>query len=93
MNEKVIFELPHIKLVQSEKMEIIVAVEDTELNDYVEDFLWDNYGLDEYGIVENEKDNLTCYYNYYEVKDLELLIEALKSLDVKEIVRIFAINN
>jgi hypothetical protein len=49
MGEKVILKLPHIRLIENEEMEIILIVEDTELNDYIDDFLWDEYELDEYG--------------------------------------------
>jgi hypothetical protein len=93
MDEKVLIELPHIKLIENEKLEIIVVVEDTELNDYVDDFLWDEYELDEYAIKFFEKNNLNYYYNYYNVEDLKVLKKALLCIDLKEVKRIFALNN
>ncbi len=93
MDENVLIELPHIKLIENEKMEIIVVVEDTELNDYVDDFLWDEYELDEYAVEFYEKNNQSYYYNYYKVEDLEVLKKALSSLDLEEVKRIFALNN
>jgi hypothetical protein len=93
MDEKVLIELPHIKLIENEKMELIVIVEDTELNDYVEDFLCEEYELDCYGVEFYEKNNQNYYYNYYNAEDLKVLKKALLSLDLKEVERIFALNN
>ena len=88
-----LYELPHVSLVQNENNDLVLIVEDTELNDYIDDYLWDNFQLDEYAVESRENKSLDIYYNYYQPKDLENLISALAAIDTNEIERIYKLNN
>lgn len=90
----VLFEVPHIKLVQLESGDYCLIVEDTVVNDYVEDFLWDDYEYQSTSVSMEGKTTLAIYYNYFDADfPVEGLIEALKTLDVVEVERIFRLNN
>jgi hypothetical protein len=90
----VLFEVPHIKLVHLESGEYCLIVEDTEVNDYVEDFLWDDYEYQSTSVSMEGKTTLAIYYNHFDADfPVDGLIEALKTIDVVEVERIFRLNN
>lgn len=92
--EEVLLELPHIKLVRLESGAYCLMVEDTELNDYVEDFLWDDYEYQSTTVSMQGREMPVVYNNYFDA-DFPVggLIEALKQLDVNEVERVFRLNN
>lgn len=93
MEKQVLFEIPHVTLTQSDDGIYCLIVEDTELNDYVEDFLWDNFEYQATSVTMNNKAKAT-YYNYFEPGlPIDRLVEALKQLDLNEVTRIYKLNN
>ena len=93
MIREVLFEIPHIKFVILDDGEYCLVVEDTELNDYVEDFIYEN-GIEIENVSLDNENGLSIYYNYFEGNlEAEKLIVALKKFDVKEVEAIFKINN
>ena len=94
MSKEVLFEFPHVKLVHLESGAYCLTVEDTELNDYVEDFLWDDYEYQATSVSLEGVSMLAVYYNYFDAGfPIEGVIEALKQLDPNEVERIFRLNN
>ena len=94
MKENVLFEVSHLRLVRLDDERYRLSVEDTELYDFVEDFLWDNYKIETEDIEfeSNGKVNI-CHYFFQPDFDISLLINALKKIDIKEIERIYKLNN
>jgi hypothetical protein len=94
MMEEVLLELPHIKLIHLENGEYCLMVEDTELNDYVEDFLWDDYEYMATTVTMQGRTGPVVYNNFFPADfPIADLIEALKGLDVAEVERVFRLNN
>lgn len=92
--EEVLWEVPHIKIVRLESGEYCLVVEDTELNDFVEDFLWDDYEYQATSVSMQGRSNPAVYYNYFDANfHVDGLIEALNQLDLNEVKRIFSLNN
>lgn len=90
----VLFEIPHIKLVSLETEEYCLIVEDTKLNDYVEDFLLKDYDYQSIFVSVEGSKTPVVYHNYYNANILaEGLVDALRTLDVVEVERIFRLNN
>jgi len=86
--------MPHIKLVQLESGAYCLSVEDTMLNDYVEDFLWDDYEYQSTEVAIQEGTTLAVYYNYFDADfPIEDVIDSLKQIDVNEVERVFKLNN
>jgi hypothetical protein len=91
MAGKVIFEINHIRLVQFEDGVLCLEVDDYELNDFVEDYLWDNFQIEsEYIANPSSSDNKSWYSKNIVAEDL---IKALSQLDLNEIERIYKLNN
>ena len=89
-----LFEIPHIRLVLLESNEYCLIVEDTELNDLVEDFLWDDYVYDSTFVSSEGRNTPAIYYNYFGVGvPVDALIEKLQTINQVEIEGIFRKNN
>jgi hypothetical protein len=94
MVEEVLLELPHIQLVRVDSGAYCLIVEDTQLNDYVEDFLWDDYEYQSTEVAIKEEANLAIYYNYFPADfPIEDVVDSLKEIDVNEVERVFQLNN
>lgn len=94
MVKEVLWEVPHIKLAYLEGGELCLIVEDTELNDYVEDFLWDEYDFIATSVSVAAGARTAIYNNYLDVNiPLKELIEVLSQLDLNEVERIYKLNN
>lgn len=70
---------------------LCLEVDDYELNDFVEDFLWDNFQIESEYVAQFSSSNNRSWYS----KDVaaEDLIKALSQLDLNEIERIYKLNN
>jgi hypothetical protein len=91
MANKTLFEINHIRLLQLEDEVLCLEVDDDELNDYVEDYLWDNYQIEsEYVDHPSSKHNKSWYSKGVAAEDL---VKALSQLDLMEIERIYKLNN
>lgn len=95
--KEVLFQMPHVVLVRLEGGEYCLVVEDTELNDYVEDLLWDNFEYRATSVSQPDRSLPAVYYNYFNEPGtdypIEGVIEALQQLDAGEVERIFRLNN
>jgi hypothetical protein len=94
MSEKILFEISHIRLKEVQNGELCIEVDDNELWDFVQDYLWDNFQLtEEYVEFPTARDS-SPFKSYFatDVK-AEELISALSKLDVQEVVRIYKLNN
>ena len=90
----VLWEVSYIKLVQLDNSEYCLIVEDTELNDFVEDFLWDDFEFQATSVEVQRETNITVYYNYFDSSvEIDKVREALKQLDLNEVERIYRLNN
>ncbi len=93
MIKEILFEILHIKFVILDDGEYCLIIEDTEVNDFVEDFILEN-GIEIENVSLDNENRLSIYYNYFEENlEIEKLIVALKKIDVKEVEAIFKINN
>jgi hypothetical protein len=92
--EEVLLEFPHIRLVRSASGEYCLIVEDAELNDFVEDFLWDDYEYQATSVSVQGNSKPAVYYNYFDAAfNVDELISSLKQLDLTEAERIYRLNN
>ena len=82
--------LPHIRT-REEDGRVVLQVDDTELSDFVEDFLTEQCGLD-YQIVESAGRNRHAII-FPLGTSIETVNSALSQLDRNDIERIFRINN
>ena len=93
MIKEILFQVPHIKLVILENTNYCLLVEDTELNDFIEDFLVEN-DIYIFEVSIDNKNSLSVYYNYFDGNlELENLIDVLRKLEINEIETIFKLNN
>ena len=92
--KEVLWQMEHIRFVSLETGNYCLIVEDTELNDHVEDFLWDEYEYNATRVVMDTPASIPVYYNYLP-SDLPAgrFLESLKLLDPVEVERIFRLNN
>ena len=94
MVKEVLLALPHIKLVHLESGVYCLVVEDTLLNDYVEEFLWDDYEYESTEVTIEKGSTLAVYHNYFPANfPIEDVVDSLKEIDVNEVERIFKLNN
>jgi hypothetical protein len=90
----VLWEVSYIKLAMVESGVYCLIVEDTELNDYVEDFLWDEYKFQATSVEMEAGSSVAVYYNYFDREvPLERIVESLKQLNLNEVERIYRLNN
>ncbi len=87
-------EFRHIKVVQDNSGITKVEVEDTELFDFIEDYLTEDCDL-KYDYMEtSEKEALTIHTMFFQKKFPKEVIEtALSKLETAQIESIFKINN
>ena len=89
-----LFEIPHIRLTQTEPGMYCLVVDSTELNDYVEDFLWDDFEYQTTSVSLHNTSALATYYNYLDAGiPTKQLVDALNQIDLNEVARIVKLNN
>jgi hypothetical protein len=94
MIKKLLWEAPQIQLVYLESEELCLIVEDTELNDFVEDCLWDEFEFSTTSVSIHEEKGIGIYYNYFDPEiTVQRIIESLKQIDLNEVERIYKLNN
>ena len=94
MIKEILFELPHIKVVILEDGFYALAVDDFEVNDYVEDFLIEECDIDICVVSTENIGEHTFHYSYFENNLIPTdLISSLKKLDLDEIEKIYKLNN
>jgi hypothetical protein len=93
MFRTLLFELPHIKFALTDREELVLVIEDTELNDFIIDYLWDNYQIESSAVDWLQQINPTINLTYYDSAKHFVIIDALKKLNINEIQKIYQINN
>lgn len=92
--KEVLWEAPYIKLVKLEQERYCLFVQDTNLNDYVEDLLWDEYEYAETSVAIDAASGVPLYSNYFEPGiPIEKVLALLKGIDLTEVERIYRLNN
>lgn len=93
METKVLFKILHVELARLDSGRYCLTAEDTMVNDYVEDFLWDEFEYEATTVTINERSNRAVYQNYFPADfPVAPLIEALQQLDANEVARIYGMN-
>ena len=88
--QTILWEIPHVQLVRLESGGYCLIVEDTNVNDFVEDFLWDEYEYDATNVSLPIGSKTAVYANYFHAGfPVERLIESLKLLDAEEVERVY----
>lgn len=94
MIKEILFQIPHIKFVILSSGEYCLIVEDTELNDFIEDFLVEDNDIEIVSVSMVNENKLSVYYHYFDESfEVESLISILKKLDLNEVENIFKLNN
>ena len=77
-DNNILFEVPHIKLTHAAAGMYCLVVENTELNDYVEDFLWDDLEYSSTSVSVTDRSAPAVYHNTIDASfPLEKLVEKL----------------
>jgi hypothetical protein len=94
MSDIVLFEINHIRLKELQNHELCIEVDDYELWDFVQDYLWDNFQITEEHVEHSSANDSKLNRSYFaaDVKSDDL-IKALLQLDVQEVERIYRLNN
>ena len=94
MNEEVLFEIPHLKLLKVKNGKYCLVIEDTEVCDFVEDILLDIYNIQSDKIEADFDKEIHTYYEYFESNfNAQILVNALRQIDANEIKSIYKLNN
>ena len=91
MSEKILYEISYLRVLRNEDGVLCIEVEDYELKDYIEDYLWDNFKIEAEFVSMRLSPNYRSWYSKEVATDD--LIKALSQLDSNEIERIYKINN
>jgi hypothetical protein len=92
--EKTIYTTPLLTLFSTDKGDLKLRIEDTELCDIVEDILIEQFDIEDFYHTTEQHDSVHVYTLYFaDIVDKEKVIEAIKSINQNEIERIFRINN
>jgi hypothetical protein len=85
------WQMDHVMFVSLAAGNYCLIVEGTALNDFVEDFLWDDYEFDATSVTMEGPASIPVYYNYL-AADLPAarFVESLNGLDREEAERVFA---
>lgn len=87
--EKILFEIPHVKLIETDEGKYCLIVESIQLNDYIEDLLWDHYQYDSTSIAMEHRSAVPVYSNYFDAGVvIEDVIGILQEIDPKELEKI-----
>ena len=91
---KVEYAIPHVTLFYTTTNEAILRIEDYELFDTFDDILTEQFNFDNYSHTTEDKGNLRiCTIYFPENFEREKLNKAVRSIDEKQVVEIFRINN
>ena len=91
--DEVILEKPHVRLLKSEWDELYLLISDTEIFDFVEDWLIEKCNIDIKYHQESEIDNIRKYRLHLSPNDEPKVLKELEKIDNKELERIWELNN
>ena len=86
--------LPHIKYGTNDEGKLFVTVEDTELFDYVDDYLTEECSIEYEHVVSSENNGIPVYTMLFSKEINRVVLETvLNNLSIVEIENIYKINN
>ena len=86
--------IPHIKIGTNTEGNLFVSVEDTELFDYVDDYLTEECSIEYEHVIPSENNGIPVYTMYFSKEINKIVIETvLNKLSTVEIEKIYNINN
>ncbi|GAA4344657.1 hypothetical protein [Flaviaesturariibacter amylovorans] len=89
----ILFEIPHVRFVSLGADGYCLIVEDTAVNDFVEDHLWDDYEYSATSVSMDTEESIPLYYNYLPPElPADEFIEALRRLDPADVEKVFQSN-
>ena|SRR6185369_6358481 len=91
---KILYSIPHVTLWVTDEDILQLKIEDTELFDTFDDIFTEQFDIVDYEHSTENKGDLTIYTIHFpKTVDPKQLLDALMSLDEKEVERIFQMNN
>lgn len=85
--------IPHISLGTNAAGNLFVSVEDTELFDYVDDYLTEECRIEYSHVTSSENNDVSIYTMIFPKEtNVHVLTKVLKDLPISEIERIYNIN-
>src|SRR5438046_8350036 len=91
---KTLYSIPHVTLWLTDEDILQLRIEDTELFDTFDDIFTEQFDIVDYGHSTENKHDLTIYTIHFpKTIDPNRLLDAIKSLNEKEVERIFRMNN
>ena len=86
--------IPHISFGTNADGYLYVTVEDTELFDYVDDYLTEECRIEYSNVTSSENNNVSIYTMIFPKEtNVYVLSKVIKDLSISEIERIYKINN
>ncbi len=86
--------IPHINIGANNEGNLYVEVEDTELFDYIDDYLTGECDIEYEYLISSENDGIPVYTMIFSKETNSIVLEtALNNLSVVEIEGIYKINN
>ena len=86
--------IPHIKFGTNTQGNLYVAVEDTELFDYVDDYLTEECHIEYEHVIESKNNGIPVYTMIFSKETNGIVLETvLNNLSNVEIEKIYSINN
>ncbi len=86
--------IPHINIGTNSEGNLYVAVEDTELFDYVDDYLTDECSIEYEHVIESKNNGIPVYTMLFSKEINSIVLETvLNNLSIDEIEKIYNINN
>jgi hypothetical protein len=86
--------IPHIKIGSNTEGNIFVTVEDTELFDYVDDYLTEECKIEYEHVISSEINDIPVYTMFFSKETNKTVIETvLSNLSIIEIEKIYNMNN
>lgn len=93
LTEEIILELSHLKLFKSEWKGLYFLIEDTELFDFIDDYLTEECDIENLNIEQSQIEGRNRYRVYFQPEMEKKLTSELEKLDIDEIERIRKLNN
>ena len=86
--------LPHINTGINTEGNLYVAVEDSELFDYIDDYLTEECSIEYEHVISSENNGMSVYTMIFSKETNSIVLETvLNNLSVVEIEKIYKINN
>ncbi len=86
--------IPHINVGTSTEGNLYVEVEDTELFDYIDDYLTEECSIEYEHVIPSENNGIPVYTMFFSKETNSIVLETvLNNLSVVEIEKIYRCNN